>query len=492
MISKSGSDIRNDMLTELAARLPNLDTTSGTPERDLFVEAPIAGQLSPTWEQIIYTAKLHAPHVYYNDLNETDLTNYMQNYNVTPKGATYTTGVVTFYTNNAPTQDISIPSGTVVRTQEATPIEFIVQGTYSMYSSIASFYYNATTKRYEINCSVKAALAGPNSRAGSNTITSIAGSISGISGVTNSSPVTGGQDAETIEQALARVIQQFQGRTLGPTQGLVNYISSYVDALNVVGASDPEMQRDEGLGGAIDLYVIGENLVSVTDTIPITSTGLNTGINVPYTKSTLTLLYQPVDEVVVLLINGIVINPLDYTLHKDTGLLAKSTRGFDKILLSSTGIITSTGTSTGVFFKAGDTVEATYIYNALLKTIEDDLNSTANYYQNRDYLLREMAKVTIDVYMQFKETAGQDFTIVAADVELTIATAINSVKNGGSLEVADIVGVVKAISTVDNINLTNINLTPIGGGTKTAQGDILFGKREYPVSGAITLVRWTS
>lgn len=486
MISKSSSDIRSEIIESLLGRLPNLDLTEGSPERDMFVEAPLEGQLNSLWDRIIYAAKLHAPHVYQSDIEDTDLINYMTNYGISQSSATYASGVITFYANAQPTQDVVIPSGTIVKTQEATPVEFSVQGDYTMYFSIASSYFNANTQRYEINCAVKALAAGSSNKAGANTIVDMATAISGISGVTNANPITGGQDEESVTDALARVIQTFQGRGLGPTQGLINFIKPYVEAVNVVGANDPEMVRDEGLGGAIDFYVIGESLITAVDTVTITSTGLSTGINVAYTSTGMILLNQPVKTLLSVIVNGIVAYPTYYTLTLDTGILSKSTQASDMVTITSTGI------SNGFWFKANDIVEVAYQYNSLLSTIEDDLNSVENHYQNRDYLLREMTAVTITVYMRIKETAGQDFDAVASDVETTVSSFINSIMNGGSLELADVVGAAKAINTVDNIDLTTVSMTPTGGGTKTAQGDILFNKNEYPVAGAITIERWTN
>ena len=366
------------------------------------------------------------------------------------------------------------------------PVEFAVQGTYTMYQSIASSYYNATTERWEISCAVKALVPGTETAVGSNTVVELVTGISGISGVTNSDPITGGEDAETTEEALDRVLDTFQGRGLGPTQGLINFILPYVDAVNVVGANDPLMERDEGLGGMIDFYIIGDDLTSATDTVAITSTGLSNGVNVSYTSTGIILENQPVHEITALIVNDVVIQTSYYQLTQDTGILSKSTDSSDMVT------VTSTGLQNGFFFQASDTVEINYIYNALLTEIEDDLNSAENHYENRDYLLREMTEVTIDVYLEITELSGQDFTSVSDTVELAISEYINSLKNTGPLELADIIGLVKSITSVDNINLTTADLTPTGGGTKTAQGDILFDDNQYPTSGTITIVQWTS
>lgn len=487
MFTKSTDDIRNELIDALIERLPNLDLTEGTPERDLFIEAPLAGQLMELWSKIIYTAKLFAPHVYKDDIEEADLINYMDNYGVSIGSSTYSAGTATFYANTQPNEDIIISDGSVISTSDYNPIQFIVQGSYTMYASIAESYYNAANERWEIICAVKAANPGSANYAGSNTVTTISGTIMGITGVTNTDPITGGGEAETVDDALVRVIEKFQGRGLSTTQGLQNYLRVYSSYVNVVGANDPAMLRDSGIGGAVDFYIIGDDYTNATDDVTITSTGLYTHTNVVYTSTGITLASQPVKELSSLIINNSVIPSSYFTLTKDTGLLKLSTRAYDAVT------ITSTGLANGVWFKANDTVEINYIYNALLATITTDLNSVSNHYQNRDYLVREMSQVIINTSIEVKEVSGQDWALVASAVETAISTFVNNVKTTGVLQIADVVGAVKVLSSVDNVNLDTIGFTIVGdGGTITSAGDIIFDKNEYPVSNDITVTRWTN
>ena len=485
MISKTINELRTDLVDGLLTRIPNIDITDGTPERDMFIEAPISGQLITLWDKLIYTAKLFAPLTYYNDLSEDDINLYLANYNVTPLAATYSTGVVTYYTYNMPTRDIIINSGSIAKTDSSTPVEFAVQGDYVIYASISSYYYNVTLGRYEIDCSVKAVNSGSSYRAGINTVTVTGTSIPGIEGCINAASITGGSEPETIQSALRRTVEKFQGRGLASTQGLKSYVQSYTSTVNVVTAEDPEMTRDLEMGGAVDIYVKGETITTVTDTVTITGIGLANPLSVDYTNSSIKMLYQPAIRLVSVAKNSTILSPTFYTLTKDTSIMIKeSTRSLDKMTLTSTGI-----SSTG-YFVDGDVIEITYTYNSLLTTISDDLNSTSNYYMNRDYLLRSMTPVTINTAFTFKETAGQNFTNVSADVQLSIASFIDAILNNGSVERADIVGVAKQNVYVDNIYLPSVVLTPIGGGTVTSAGDILLGKNEYPQSGNIILTRW--
>lgn len=486
MYQKSVTAIRNELLELFNQLLPNLDLTEGTPERDIFIEVPIAGQLSAIWDGIAYTQKLHAPLIYYDELEEDEIDKYCSTYGINQLAATYSTGNVTFFTTTEPTADIPIPDGTVVSTVEAIPIEFSVDGSYTLSYSIRNSYYNASTERWEITVPVRAVLSGPDYRAGSNTITLIKTTIPNLEGCTNTDPVVGGENAETIIERLRRVSEKFQGRDLGTTAGIRSYLGTYTRYINVVGSNDPLMLRDEGLGGAVDIYIIGEDLETTSDTVNITSTGLELGLNVSYTSTGITLIYQPVSSINSVIKNGITLDTSYYSLVKDTGILALSTDSVDKIELTSTGLA-----NIGPFVN-GDTIEVSYIYNNLLHLITEDLNSEGNHFQNRDYLLREMTPVTIDVYIKFKEVAGQDFDTVADAVELDISEFITDIKNTGDVELADIISVAKSSSGVDNVDLTTAELTNTGGGSLSAQGDVLLVKNEYPVSGTITLVRWTN
>ena len=96
MRAKNINDIRTEIIDSLNTYLPGLDVTEGTPERDLFIEAPIAGQLSSIWEALVYSQKLHAPLVYYDDLEEDEIDKFCATYNVIQRAATNSSGSVTF------------------------------------------------------------------------------------------------------------------------------------------------------------------------------------------------------------------------------------------------------------------------------------------------------------------------------------------------------------------------------------------------------------
>lgn len=477
---KTREEIRQDLLTALNNMLPDLDLTEGTPERDMFIESQISGSLSNIWDGINYVGKVSAPLTYYLELEDVDIDRFCATFGVTARPATRATGVVTFYTSTEPVSTIYINDGTIVNTGGANAVEFSVDGDYTIPYSIRNSYYNAIEERWEIDCNVKAINAGPDYKAGTGTVTRLQTAITGIDGVVNAAPITGGTNTETVASRMTRVVNKFQGRDLGPTAGIQNFVGVYASAVNIVGANDPLMERDEGIGGAIDIYIIGKDLASTTDEIIITSSGLETGTNVLYTPTSIIMLKQPVSNTISVVINDIPLTPvLDYSLVADTGMLSNSTAGSDMVVFTSSGYLVD-----------GDIVELSYNYNSLLETIETALNATTNHFHNRDYLLRSMTEVTIGVYLKIKEVAGQDFTAVAAVVQLLISDFINKILNTGIVELADIVGIAKNYTGVDNIQLTTAALTATGGGTIIGT-DVLIEKNQYPVAGVINIVQWT-
>lgn len=477
---KSREEIRQDLLTALNNMLPDLDLTEGTPERDMFIESQISGSLSNIWDGINYAGKASAPLTYYLELEDVEIDRFCATFGVTPRPATRATGVVTFYTSTEPVSTIYINDGIIVNTGGANAVEFSVDGDYTIPYSIRNSYYNAIEERWEINCNVQAVNAGPDYKAGTSTVTRLQTAIAGIDGVVNAAPITGGTNTETVASRMTRVVNKFQGRDLGPTSGIQNFVGVYASAVNIVGANDPLMERDEGVGGAIDIYIIGEDLASTTDEIVITSSGLETGINVLYTSTSIIMLKQPVSSIISVVIDGTVLIPVtDYTLVVDTGMLSKSTSGSDMVVFTSTGYLT-----------AGAVVELSYNYNSLLETIETALNTSTNHFHDRNYLLRSETEVTIGVYLKIKEIAGQDFTAIAEAVQLLISDFINKILNSGAVELADIVGVAKNYAGVDNIQLTTAALTATGGG-QIIGTDVILSKNEYPVAGTINIVQWT-
>src|SRR5574343_241629 len=127
MANKSISDMQNELITAFNNLVPTLDLSEGTPERDIFIEAPISGQLTNLWSQLDYNNRLISPISNYQSLTNTDIDTYCSNFGITRNSATKSTGSVVFYTYSTPSKDIVIQSGVLLATTSSTPYYFTVK-----------------------------------------------------------------------------------------------------------------------------------------------------------------------------------------------------------------------------------------------------------------------------------------------------------------------------------------------------------------------------
>lgn len=501
MYIKNREDLRASLIASYNALLDIDVETTGSSERDIFVEAPIEGQLNDIWVSLDYLQKLQSPILYENDLLDEDKDDFCRNHGVGNIPATYARGTLLLFTTSKPTEDIYMNSTYTVATADSS-VSFRIAGYYTLRAASAEDYYNALTNRYEMTVQIVAQSPGTSGNLGANKITKITSAIKGITGCTNNAPTYGGQSEGTLSQRMAMVKQKLKGRTLGNIQGIKTFVENYASGVTVVGTNDPLMLRNEGMGSGIDIYVKGFTTEGAQDTVAITSTGL-VSLSSAYDATSIRLANQPVQSIAVCIktSTGIAttLSNEDFTLTRDTNLLMNSTRGNDRLVLTSTGLV-----KLGPF-KSGDLVEIQYNYNSLLHSIESQLNAPINLYDNRDYLLYQKATVGITTFAKIKLYTGFDIKTVENAYSIALASFLETF-SGNYVEFSDIVGLIKNTAGVDNLDLsTSIISTSTGNilskstyistdeavpRTQTASGDIPIYDREYPIAGAVTFTSW--
>jgi len=172
------------------------------------------------------------------------------------------TGEVEFYTLTAPTTSISIPSGTVV---SSGSIQFTTTLLATMSIDQLNTYYNPTTKKYSITVPIQASEGGSSANLTTNQINQ--GAPFGLK-VTNSSPTFGGTDTETNSELASRAIGKLSSVDVSTKAGLERIsreISGVVNSF-IIDSESPFMQRDNGLGGKVDIWVRGESLATISET----------------------------------------------------------------------------------------------------------------------------------------------------------------------------------------------------------------------------------
>jgi len=282
---KSLNNIVLDMLQQLRLTQPSLDTKPGTVARDLMVDLQ-AIQVADIYEALRELSSLQS----ILNISGTDLINYAKNFGITKNSGTKAIGTVVFTFGSIDT-DITIPSDTVVRTRGGIP--FLTVSDISISTSQANSLRATATRlnqslatagindTFAIEVSVEAQSAGSIGNIGTYSVTTTG--ASDVNNVTNLTSFTGGTDPESDTELRARILSVFAGTNVGTSvayRSTILTLASAIDAL-VVEPGDPLMTRDgtivgtnsdgnlvvsePGAGGRVDIYVLGTNAQSGTD-----------------------------------------------------------------------------------------------------------------------------------------------------------------------------------------------------------------------------------
>lgn len=282
---KSFNEVVLSMLERLRLTQSQLDTKPNSVARDVFVDPP-AFELGEVYEVMRAVARLQS----LANMSGNDLTNFGANFSASRKTGTKASGKVVFTFRKIDT-NITIPSGTVVNTRNGVTFATIASTTVRMSDANAlkatanrlreELDTASITDQYAIEVSVQAQSTGAGGNIGTYSI--VSHSASGVNGVTNISSFTGGSDLETDAAFRSRILATFAGANTGTSLGYRSLILALADAIDalVVEPGDPLMIRDgtitaldsdgnlivaeSGTGGKVDIYVLGENLQTGTD-----------------------------------------------------------------------------------------------------------------------------------------------------------------------------------------------------------------------------------
>jgi Baseplate J-like protein len=215
------------------------------------------------------------------------------------------TGQVVVFTATAPTQDLTIPSGTVVSTNgdstTNTPAQtFVIGGTFVLPAANALAFFNFDTKQYEVTVDIVAQNIGVAGNVSAGTIVNITG-VSGVQ-VTNRSATVFGTDIETNSQLASRAILGFVSVDTGTEGGYQETAASQIGIIKakVVKSGDTLMMRDydpvrmKHIGGKVDIWVQGIQEATVQDTFAF-SFGVALGVQIKILDVT-NLIFEVLDS----------------------------------------------------------------------------------------------------------------------------------------------------------------------------------------------------
>ena len=432
-MSKTYSNIIADMRSYIRGIYPSAQTHEGSILNDIVIAAP-ARELALLYEK----NQLVSEDQSIETASQSGLEKWGSNLNKYQKPAIPATGTVTFFSNTAPTTDITIAANVIVSTRAGVGVtaqQFRTIRKVVMYNVLSPSYLNPSTGKYEISVEVEAMVPGTEGVVGAYTIDSIQGTLIGVNGVYNATATSGGEASETTTEFSQRLASTFTGTILGTEDGYLTEVlaNENVVSATVVGHGDTGRE----FYNAVDIYYKGNNLRYYTDVFNIPQ-----GI----TTTDLVLTKQPVIsgsiQTIIYGSTGSIIGPVPtHTFVRDTSLYGGSIYGQDKLVFSP-ALSPNLGTAYVV-----------YTYNALSEELQNLFTKTNKDLLNVDVLVKAATQILIDMDLDVTILSGYDPVVVTLEIQNTIAVFLDSLDIGEELQMADVAREVLNVAGVDDVLL---------------------------------------
>jgi len=467
-MSKTYSSIITDMRSYIRSLYPSAQTHEGSILNDIVIAAP-AREMALLYEKNTLISRDQS----IATATQAGLEKWGSNLNKYQKPAIPAIGTVTFFSNTAPTTNITISANTIVSTRSGVGVraqQFRTIRKVIMYTALAASYLNPTTGKYEISVDVEAMSPGITGIVGAYTIDSIQGTLTGINGVYNLTSTSGGEDFENTSAFSQRLAAAFAGTVLGTVDGYLTEVlaNENVTAVSIVSHGDTGRE----LYNAVDIYYKGSNLRYYTDVFNIPS-GVST-TELVFTKqpvvsgSIQTLIYGA---------TGSLIGPVPtYSFVRDSSLYGGSIYGQDKLVFNNP-LEASLGTAYII-----------YTYNVLSEELQNLFTKTNKDLLNVDVLIKAAAAILIDMDLDVTILTGFDSVLVTLDIQNAIALFLDSLDIGEELQMADVAREVLNIGGVDDILLpfatfrsSDSTIVP------DSSNNLTIPANSYPVANTITI-----
>jgi hypothetical protein len=188
--------------------------------------------------------------------------------------------ILTFYVKSAPDQNLEVNVGdrvlSVADTESGVPeLTFKVLEAKTMQLENLSSYYNLQNQRWELRVKAECETAGQIGNVSLGTITTVLSGAVGL-GVSNDTAAFGGEDSETNLELQERTLLRLAGVDTGREKGYLAKtleVGGVQDA-RVVSAGNDIMLRDwddirkKHIGGKVDVYIRGESVSQMVETVP--------------------------------------------------------------------------------------------------------------------------------------------------------------------------------------------------------------------------------
>jgi len=472
-VIKSFRDIVNAMIHFLYSKRPNVDVSPGTFTRDVVIDTP-SKELESLYLDLKRTSDAQSPDL----ASSIDIESLGRNLQLFRRGPLNATGIVSFYSFEAPSSPITIPRGTVVASKASTNnVSQQYTTTQDVILGITNF--NVNTGRYEVDAPVRAKVAGTDGNVPPGSIVGLQNPIVGIAGVYNFKAFTNGSDSENLLQFRNRVKSVLTGNNVGTTTGYyqtITRIPEVLDARIASATSGIQSLRRADIG-AVDIYVRG--LISKqapTESYKVPTSG-------PYE---FIVSKQPIDLLaagsfsLVGSNSGTISNDptelIHYTIVQDTGKFAESIKGADKFVF------------TGV--TPGEEITIIYSYNSLIESLQLYMENDDLKVLGADLLIKSALPRKIDVSCTIRVLPGYVSQDIITSVTTTLTSFLNGYTIGEEVQQSDVLAAIANTVGVDDVTVP-LNLfqenSETGNLSQDATGNLIIPPNSYAMAGTISV-----
>jgi len=454
---KTAAEYAVELETAIKSRNADYDTKIG-PIPDLIIN-PVANVLELQNERVRAVQSLLSL-INNGMFTDTDLEDFV--YNELVRRSNGSTSVVTlvFSRTSAPTANITVkanfPVSTLADEDTGVALTYLTLVDATMVAANAPAYFNNTTQRYELTVTAQATSAASIANVGPNRIIRALRPLVGFDNVFNRDSAVGGTDTESNDDLISRYYLSLTGTSPAIVDGVDKILRDLYPAVedsNEVHGSNSLNVRSASDGGAVDVYVIGNSNISVTENIVFSGVG-----------QVIPLTNQPIISISSIVGAGTYVQGTDFLFIKDTSGYANSVRGSDGIRWLATGTIPVIGA----------VLTVTYVYNSLMQQLQDSFTQSDKDVPGRDILFKDATKINVRLEASIKIRSGFGISTALSVITTAINDLINNLKLHGNVEGSDIQAVVRAFTAVDNFVITK--LAKVGG---TGTADIVINDNEY-------------
>jgi uncharacterized phage protein gp47/JayE len=436
------------------------------PDTMIFPQARVVERLNDRVRKLSLIITYQNPDEFEGDF-ESDLENIASNEGILRSLGAHASVTEIFSRIAAPSSDLVVqrgyPMGSSPDQSTGETVTFVALEERRLPAASASSYFNLSTQRYELSVPFQAIVTGSSGQVGPNRVTRPLRALNGFDSVTNTSAAVGGRDRESNAELIERLLLAVLGREISTSLGLEKVtrddFSDVEDVLIVSGSNDLLTRAGED-AGAVDAYIIGDQITENLENLPFLGVGQLIEASFPPVREVLSVqnLAGP----------STYIEGSDYEVVLDSTGNENSTRAID-------GIRFLTGGPTALP-AVGALITLTYSTNELIRSLQTSFAQDDKDTHGRDLLFKEGEEVPVAISANLRLLSGFNATTVRDAVRAAVLAFVNALELGDDVEGSDLQQKVRAISGVDNFIITRLTKTTETSGTD----DVAIADNEFP------------